>query len=113
MHNFVWSLAVHVYQQLFSVRQNLVNGNKIIASLAGGIQAVFKNYITAWQKKFLAAASIFYMDSFFPAVNFHMGNEPVGPGDEFSMDCLFVLHGDSITGSGLREYIYDGKTILF
>ena len=68
------------------------DGNQIIFGFSAGVVAFLAPDLCPYRQKLPAAAGILHVDHFCLAVNLHMGNKPVGPGQKFSGNHAGINH---------------------
>ena len=83
----VWCLGIHIDEPC-----PLFHRHQVIGRLALGIVAVVQIHCGPGNQQLPAAAGIFHMADFLPAVDLHQCDEAVGPGSEGPLDNVVILH---------------------
>jgi len=87
----IGGLGVHVDEAV-----TLLHRDQVIFGFPVGVAAFLAPDLCPGRKKLFAPAGVFYMADLFLAANFYMGNEPVGPPQEYTGHHMFVSHNYSL-----------------
>ena len=69
-----------------------MDGHQVVFGFSGGVVTAGQVYGAAGHQQFFAAAGIFYVDGFFLAVYFHLGNKAVGTGQKAAGTDIGIVH---------------------
>ena len=101
--HLVWGLAIHIDQH-----RPLIHRHQIVGRLTGRVRRPGQDHLGPRGQQLPAPARILDMAYRLLAFHVHQGDEPVGPGNEFTAAYLWIPHGRPLSRAIIQHgYILD------